>query len=282
MKAWILACLPTALIACGGTFTDQASQRQTDGGVETGGASAGGSANSGGAAQQSGGRSAGPGGAVAAGGGVIYPPGGATGMGGLIGAGGGIVFPGPGGQLGGFPGTGGMDCSNVGCGAPPICGEACDAPCGCCPCGPGQHQVIGGLDYLCTNGCWAPAPGVDGGTASCTHNGSIYAEGEKFRAGDGCNACQCSGGSVACTDMACACDPAAESHQREYIGTSAGSCAVIDFACPSNTTRFENSCGCGCEQGIGCPDWFDCMPGPGPGCDTNQIKTTCPYSGIAF
>jgi hypothetical protein len=57
---------------------------------------------------------------------------------------------------------------------------------------------------------------------------------------------------------------------------------VIDFICPQNTTMFQNSCGCGCEQGLGCPDWFDCMPGPGPGCDTNQIKIDCPYSGIAF
>jgi hypothetical protein len=59
--------------------------------------------------------------------------------------------------------------------------------------------------------------------------------------------------------------------------------AVIDFMCQPYTTRFENACGCGCEQHLACPDWFDCMPSPGlPACDTNQIKIDCPYSGIAF
>jgi hypothetical protein len=278
MKAWIAACLPCLMIACGGAFTEQASQRQSDGGVETGGSNAGGSANNGGA-RQTGGRSAGgtsgPGGAIAAGGitsaggGVIYPPGGATGAGGL-------VLP------GGRAGTGGIDCSTVGCGAPPICGQACGAPCGCCPCGPGQHQQIGGADYVCSGGCWAPASSVDAGTPSCTHNGRTYAEGEKFRAGDGCNTCQCSNGGVGCTDMACTCDPASETHQREYVGTSPSQCAVLDFVCQQNTTMFQNSCGCGCEQSLTCPDWFDCMPGSGQSCDTNQIKTDCPYSGIAF
>lgn len=27
----------------------------------------------------------------------------------------------------------GIDCSKVGCAAPPPCGETCKAPCGCCP-----------------------------------------------------------------------------------------------------------------------------------------------------
>ena len=81
--------------------------------------------------------------------------------------------------------------------------------------------------------------------------------------------------------MACVCDPASEAHQREYVSTDPAQCAVLDFPCQQNTTRFENSCGCGCEQGLGCADWFDCMPG-GPVCDTNQIKIDCPYSGIAF
>jgi hypothetical protein len=82
--------------------------------------------------------------------------------------------------------------------------------------------------------------------------------------------------------MACVCDPATERQQREYVGSSPSQCALIDFVCASNTTMFQNSCGCGCEQGLGCPDWFNCMPGSGPGCDVDKIKTECPYSGIAF
>jgi hypothetical protein len=56
---------------------------------------------------------------------------------------------------GGRDGAAGMrdsiDCSMVGCGAPPLCGQACGAPCGCCSCGEGQQQ--GGL--TCRGGCWA-------------------------------------------------------------------------------------------------------------------------------
>jgi hypothetical protein len=47
----------------------------------------------------------------------------------------------------------GIDCSMVGCGAPPICGEACDSPCGCCPCADGEEM---GTGYVCEAGCWAP------------------------------------------------------------------------------------------------------------------------------
>lgn len=31
------------------------------------------------------------------------------------------------------PGNESKTCANVGCSAPPPCGEACTAPCGCCP-----------------------------------------------------------------------------------------------------------------------------------------------------
>jgi len=293
MKAWILACLPCAFIACGGTFTAQSTQGQSDGG-DTGGASAGGSPNAGGA-QQAGGRAtggrSGPGGAVAAGGiigagGLIYP-GGYPGMGGFIPGGGGYLggYPGAGGLVppGGRAGTGGIDCSNVGCGIAPVCGQPCGAPCGCCGCPDGQHQDIGGVDHICNNGCWSPAPSVDAGPSGCTHNGQILRMGEAVRMGDGCNTCTCSSvGGTLCTGRICSCDPASETHQRGYIGSSPQECALIDFVCASNTTPFQNSCGCGCEQGLACPDWFSCMPGSGTGCDIDKIKSECPYSGIAF
>lgn len=47
----------------------------------------------------------------------------------------------------------GIDCSSVGCGAAPICGQACDAPCGCCPCTDGEEM---GTGYVCEGGCFAP------------------------------------------------------------------------------------------------------------------------------
>lgn len=50
----------------------------------------------------------------------------------------------------------GLDCSVIGCGPPTMCGEACDAPCGCCPCGDGDEMSAGGVAYVCAGGCWAP------------------------------------------------------------------------------------------------------------------------------
>lgn len=37
----------------------------------------------------------------------------------------------------------------------------------------------------------------------CKHNGKLYKSGEAFPAGDGCNRCDCSNGTVRCTAMAC-------------------------------------------------------------------------------
>jgi hypothetical protein len=51
------------------------------------------------------------------------------------------------------PDVGSIDCSLVGCGAPPMCSTGCTEVCGCCSCGDGETQ--GGL--VCTGGCWAPA-----------------------------------------------------------------------------------------------------------------------------
>ena len=52
-------------------------------------------------------------------------------------------------------------CANVGCGAPPMCGTGCQATCGCCSCAAGTRQG----DLICTDqGCYAPAPPVDGGS----------------------------------------------------------------------------------------------------------------------
>lgn len=65
----------------------------------------------------------------------------------------------------------GIDCSTIGCGAPPVCGEACDAPCGCCPCAEGEVVDRGGTAYVCTGGCYAPRGGESGdpcsGSAEC-------------------------------------------------------------------------------------------------------------------
>ncbi len=52
----------------------------------------------------------------------------------------------------------GIDCSTIGCGAPVVCGVACDAPCGCCPCADGEVVTLDGASYVCSGGCYAPNP----------------------------------------------------------------------------------------------------------------------------
>jgi hypothetical protein len=119
---------------------------------------------------------------------------------------------------------------------------------------------------LCVTGCTEVCgccPCGDGTTE--TRNGILYV---------------CTGGCYAPSVDAGTCDPAKETHQRNYVATSPAQCMAVRFACAANTTMFQNACGCGCEQDPSCPDWFDCMP-PAP-CDEQQIHAKCPFSGIAY
>jgi hypothetical protein len=127
------------------------------------------------------------------------------------------------------------------------------------------------LQVTCTLTDCAPAP--------CTYAGKDYSLGQQFPALDGCNTCSCTTSGVTCTELACACNPQTE-WWRNYVSTDPQQCMVIDYGCPVNTTTFENSCGCGCEQDASCPQSFDCMP-PAT-CNEQEIKTKCPYSTIAY
>jgi hypothetical protein len=51
----------------------------------------------------------------------------------------------------------GIDCSTVGCGAAPVCGQACAAPCGCCPCGVNDYWIADGKGLQCAGSCYSPA-----------------------------------------------------------------------------------------------------------------------------
>lgn len=113
---------------------------------------------------------------------------------------------------------------------------------------------------------------------NCIYAGVEYAPGDTFPALDGCNTCDCySDGTVGCTERACPCDPVME-WWRHYETTMASECALLDFMCPANTTRFDNTCGCGCEQASSCAKSYDCTP-PNM-CDVPQIQADCPYSTI--
>ncbi len=112
----------------------------------------------------------------------------------------------------------------------------------------------------------------------CTYGGLQKAPGESFPSVDGCNTCTCeSDGTVSCTAQACACEPTDE-WWRSYVAMTPAECAAIDYTCPSNTTAFENSCGCGCEQNSDCAQQYDCAP-PSM-CDTAKILSDCPFSEI--
>ena len=93
----------------------------------------------------------------------------------------------------------------------------------------------------CVYYCGAPpSPG-------CDYNGAHYAAGDVFPSSDGCNECTCgTDGTVACTERACACDPASEP-SRHYIGTPE-ECTRISYLCAPGTHPFSNACGCGCED----------------------------------
>ena len=208
---------------------------------------------------------------------------------------------------------GGVACTQIGCvgsclydGSSYAVGEQFPAKDGCntCECRPDGDVVC--TEEACEEGCMhdgmfypvgASFPAGDGcntcecldaGSVSCTlavcadtctYAGKEYQHGEQFPSLDGCNTCTCDNGGVSCTEINCPCDPQSEWY-RDYIGMSPMECAVIDYACPENTTAFSNSCGCGCEQDSSCPQWFNCMP-PSP-CNVDEIKKTCPYSGIAL
>jgi len=144
-------------------------------------------------------------------------------------------------------------------------GDTFPAGDGCNEC---SCEVNGGVS--CT---WMSCP-----QPMCNYLGASYPAGASFPDRDGCNTCTCdASGAVGCTKLACLCDSAKE-WWRQYLGNSPAECARIDFLCPSNTTIFQNDCGCGCEQSVVCPEFIDCMP-PSPCTPSSEL---CPYSGRAF
>ncbi len=87
---------------------------------------------------------------------------------------------------------GGLDCSTIGCGAPPICGMACDAPCGCCACGD-EGRCDGSRAINCNGSCYdvvecgAAACVITGGVAACESCASLEAAYERLTAMTACS-----------------------------------------------------------------------------------------------
>jgi hypothetical protein len=76
------------------------------------------------------------------------------------------------------------------------------------------------------------------------------------------------------------CDPEAEAHYREYRGLDPDGCAAADpEPCPEYTTHFGNECGCGCEQGVECPDTYAC-PADGSMMRCEYLRIHCPFTEL--
>lgn len=159
--------------------------------------------------------------------------------------------------------------AEVQCGAVPSCNPG-DLPLrdGCPP----EHLGTCYTRTLCgsTIYCLSPVGGMGGapGTGGVPgHGGAPGVAGEPGHGG--------APGSAGAGGVSC--DPQSE-RDRKYVATNPGACALIDYLCPVNTTYFGNDCGCGCEQDASCPDYVDCMPGPGPQNSLCSSPSQCPYT----
>jgi len=113
---------------------------------------------------------------------------------------------------------------------------------------------------------------------TCTYDRRTWAVGDTFPAVDGCNTCTCmAGGQVGCTEIACQTCDAQTDWWRQYYGHSSEECAAVTFGCLEGVQRFENDCGCGCEQPAACAREIDCFY---PECDASIVAVNCPYSTI--
>jgi hypothetical protein len=74
--------------------------------------------------------------------------------------------------------------------------------------------------------------------------------------------------------------PADYNRQYHYADTTI--CERYDVLCATSTQRFNNSCGCGCEQPATCPQLVDCMPGAGTLDALCTDTMSCPFTARAM
>lgn len=263
------------LAACGGATFDG----ESGSGLEADG---GGSGGEGGGTAGSGGEGGGSAGSGTAGGGGGTAVGGSTGTGGGMG----------GGTAGGGMGGGSAGGTTACCLAMAVCNPGdrqIEGP-GDCPAGAECYS-----NSICCSTVWCAAgiatcdafPACDPGdrefAGSCPPAYSCYQRSVCGSTITCLEQLEDGGPAPIAVDAGGSCDPAAQP-DRHYVADSPEKCAVIDYLCPATTRYFHDACGCGCEQDPSCPDWVDCMPGPGvpdPAC-TDGDQNPCPYSGRAY
>lgn len=157
-----------------------------------------------------------------------------------------------------------VDCSTAGCALAPVCGQGCDAPCGCCPCVEGDTVDIGGELHACTaDGCYAPSPQVDAGQDAST------ADDAGVDSGVDCALVGCGAPSICgqC-DAPCGCCACGEGSTTTIGGTEytcSGGCYVETAGGEGSTCGSSGDCG----EGLSC-----CYPCGVPGCD-DLCQPTC-------
>lgn len=79
---------------------------------------------------------------------------------------------------------------------------------------------------------------------------------------------------VTCQQNEALCDRDAQPF-RKYLGQRS-ECVDLEFSCPEHTRRFNDVCGCGCEQPENCPLSVSCLPSGEvhPLCNADE----CPYT----
>jgi hypothetical protein len=162
-------------------------------------------------------------------------------------------------------GTGGIDCSTVGCGAPPMCDVGCTSACGCCDCGEGEIIDSPSGPMICTGGCYAPAKAC-GGIAGTPCDADEFCD-----YGGGCAMDDASGvckkrpqGCTADCPGACGCDG------KFYCNGCAAHATGMDTDPTATCNPGDAGAGTACQSDNECqPGLKCCYPCGIPGCQNS-------------
>ena len=145
-----------------------------------------------------------------------------------------------------------------------------------------QHHAVGESFPCNCSTCTCRAGGAIESTFEpcppCSYLGKLRKYQQEFPDRDGCNTCHCEPTGVVCTHAECACDPGRE-WWRQYLEHDPEACQRLDHACPEHASAFQNECGCGCEEGLGCDRTLSCVE-PGSSKDCRAERAWCPFARI--